>query len=57
VKHITPITQAPRQAQLPNVSLSAVFGLIANILIAVSTAVLSKENSEFPDIPLPGSSA
>jgi len=50
------MTRAPRQAQTQ--SLSAVFTLIANILFTVSTAVIAKENSEFPDIsfPTPGES-
>lgn len=56
MKHVTVISRRPCRAQLPaNVDLAAIFNLVANILTAISTAVLAKENQEFPNIDLPGS--
>lgn len=52
VKHINTISRSPRQAQTLNIT--AIFTLVANVLFTVSTAVLAKENSEFPGINLPG---
>lgn len=57
MKHIAPISRAPQEAQVDNSALSAVFTLIANVLFAVSSAVLAKENSQFPDISIPTTTA
>lgn len=52
MKHVRCISQVPARAQA-DISLAAVFELIANILAAVGQAVLTKENQEFPTIPTP----
>lgn len=52
VKHVRCISVVPGSAQA-DVSLAAVFELIANILAAVGQAVLTKESQEFPPIPTP----
>lgn len=55
MKHMTTISRGPCRAQLPpNIDFTALFGLVANILTAVSTAVLAKENQEFPSFTPPG---
>lgn len=53
MKHITVISRAPRHAQLAGVDFGAVFTLIADVLTALATAVLAKENQT---ITLPTSS-
>jgi hypothetical protein len=50
VKHIRCMSLVPVQAQT-DVSLAAVFELIASILAAVGQAVLVKESQEFPTLP------
>ncbi|MDP2326290.1 MAG: hypothetical protein Q8N51_19990 [Gammaproteobacteria bacterium] len=53
MKHVVPISRIPRQAQTTPVDFAAVFTLIANVLFTISTAVLAKENSEFPGFNFP----
>ena len=53
VKHVRCISLVPVRAQA-DISLAAVFELIANILAAVGQAVLTKESQEFPTIPTTG---
>ncbi|MCC6144607.1 MAG: hypothetical protein IT368_12440 [Candidatus Hydrogenedentes bacterium] len=52
MKHVRCITQLPGRAQA-DISLAALFTLIADILAAVGQAVLTKESQEFPSIPTP----
>ncbi len=55
MKHVRTITRAPQTAQSGDISWTAVFTLIADVLAAVGQAVLAKENQEFPTIPTPES--
>lgn len=53
MKHVRCISLVPVRAQ-SDISLAAVFELIAGILAAVGQAVLTKESQEFPTIPTTG---
>ncbi len=53
MKHVRCISLVPVRAQA-DISLAAIFELIANILAAVGQAVLTKESQEFPTIPTTG---
>ena len=50
MKHITPVSRAPHQAQTEDFSLAAIFTLLSDILFAVSTAVIAKESSDLTDL-------
>lgn len=54
MKHVRCISAAPVRAQA-DISLAAIFELIAGILAAVGQAVLTKESQEFPTLPTTGS--
>lgn len=53
MKHLQSLSRMPHQAQSSTIDFAAVFNLIANVLFTISTAVLAKENSEFPTIGVP----
>lgn len=49
MKHLKHLSRAPHRAQ-EDVSLAAIFSLVADILTAVAVAVTAKESSELPDL-------